>query len=98
MRGHDGGCRPDDERMMEAFRTDFEEWAHVGVYTQDREHDLAWGWYPYPRGVRRDDENPILSYERLNNCRVFEALRLMADACALPANKEAASTVDDNNN
>ncbi len=88
-RGHDGGCRPDDARMMEAYRSDFEEWAKVGVYTKDRTHDLAWGWYPYPRGVKRDESNPILSYDRLTDLPVFEALRLMADTCALPANQEA---------
>ncbi len=74
--------------MMEAYRYDFEECAKMGVYTKDRAHDLAWGWYPYPRGVRRDEANPILSYERLTELPVFEALRLMADTCALPANQE----------
>ncbi len=87
-RGHDGGCRPEDERMMSAFRTDFEESAHFGVYTKDRAKDPAWGWYPYPRGVKRDEHNPIISYERLTDYPVFEAMRLMANACALPANRE----------
>ncbi len=73
---------------MEAFRSDFEEWATVGVYTKDRTHDLAWGWYPYPRGVRRDEDRPILSYARLSDYPVHEALRLMTDACALPSNQE----------
>ncbi len=86
-RGHVGQCDVSNARMMEYYRTDFEDWADAGAYTKNRTHDLAWGFYPYPRGVSRDPAHPILSYERLTDYGVLEAIRLMADACTLPANQ-----------
>ncbi len=71
---------------MEALRGDFEEVADVGIFTHDRRADLAWGFYPYPRGVRRDREHPIVSYGRLTDMPVLRALEFMASLVILPEN------------
>lgn len=74
---------------MAALRCDFEEVADVGVYTHDRRADLAWGFYPYPRGVRRDRAHPIVSYARLTDMPVLRARDFLADLCALPENLQS---------
>ncbi len=86
-RGHMGGCRPNYAPAMEALRGDFEEVADVGIFTHDRVADLGWGFYPYPRGVRRDRDRPIASYSRLTSMPVLRALQFMADLVLLPENR-----------
>ncbi len=75
--------------MMECYRTDFEDWGDAGVFTQTRRRDLSWGFYPYPRGVRRDMDRPLLHYDRLGALEVLEAIQLMQYACSMPANQTA---------
>ncbi len=86
LRGHKEGCNLACARTMEGLRTDFEDYAQTGVFTRNRDRDLAWGWYRYPPGVKRDDDNPILSYARLIDLPVMEAIQLVDDACVLPDN------------
>ncbi len=88
FRGHRGGCRPDHAPHMEALRADFEEVADVGVFTHDRRADLAWGFYPYPRGVRRDRARPIASYARLTDMPVLQARKFLANIVTLQENLE----------
>lgn len=73
---------------MEAMRADFEEVADVGVFTHDRRADLGWGFYPYPRGVRRNRARPIASYARLTDMPVLQARDFLANLCTLPENRE----------
>ena len=86
-RGHTAahGCNIRDERVMEKFRYDFEECADVGVYTQKRFDNLAWGFYPYPRSAPRNVV--VVSYRRLSDLPVLAALGLLHSVLQMPENR-----------
>ncbi len=85
-RGHgpEDSCQADNSLIMSRLRVDFEEYAGLGYYTRQRFQKLQWGFYPFPPTV---PELPIVSYARLTNLPVVEAIRLVADLTALPQNQ-----------
>ena len=85
-RGHgpEDSCQADSSLIMSRLRVDFEEYAGLGYYTRLRFHKLQWGFYPVPPTV---PEMPVVSYTRLTNLPVVEAIRLVADLTALPQNQ-----------
>ena len=86
-RGHTSshGCDLRDERVMERLRYDFEETADLGVYTQKRFSNLAWGFYPYPQSAPRNVV--VVSYRRLSDLPVLAALGLLHSILQLPENR-----------
>ena len=76
-RGHTPGdmCDIDNAPVMARLRADFEEAASAGVYTRRRFDNVGWGFYPYPAHAPADGN--IVSYRRLSDEPVLEAILLM---------------------
>ncbi len=79
------GCNLADERVRERLRYDFEEVADIGVYTQKRFENLAWGFYPYPTSAPRNVV--VVSYRRLSHLPVKAAMGLLDSVLQLPENR-----------
>ncbi len=88
-RGHgpEDACDVGSPVVMSRLRVDFEEYAGLGLYTRHRFTRLEWGFYPVPSTIPRQ---PVVSYVRLTNMRVLEAIQLVADLTGLPQNQVAA--------
>ncbi len=86
-RGHGPSdlCDPNSEEVMDRLRADFEEVADAGTYTNERQRDLCWGFYPYPRG------SPIefrpADYDALTDMPVLHALDYLANLLSQPENQ-----------
>ena len=86
-RGHcaTDGCNLADDRIMSKLRYDFEECADVGIYTQKRFQNLAWGFYPYPPSAPRD--TAVVSYRRLSDLPIDCAFSTLRSVLQLPENQ-----------
>ncbi len=88
-RGHgpEDACDNTSPVIMSRLRVDFEEYAGLGIYTRQRFTRLEWGFYPTPTTV---PPQPVVSYVRLTNLPVLEAIALVTDLTCLPQNQVAA--------
>ncbi len=87
-RGHDtvDGCDLRNVAVMSRLRADFEEFANCGVYTRKRFEAIEWGFYPIP-SFRPPDN--FVSYRRLTDLPVLEAMALLQALLLLPDNLAA---------
>ncbi len=86
-RGHLSGCDLSNEGVMTGFRDDFEEFALVGVWTRKQTRDLAWSWFPYPKGAPRQPGHPPVPYAVLKEMDTFEAMDYLTGILSLPQNR-----------
>ncbi len=86
-RGHLTGCDMSNEDVMTGLREDFDEFALVGVWTRRMERDLAWSWFPYPRGASRIPGQPPVPLQALKHMGTFEAMDYLTGVLSLPANR-----------
>ncbi len=87
-RGHDtvDGCDLRNSAVMSRLRSDFEEWANCGLYTRKHFDAIKWGFYGVPSF--RPPSN-FVSYRRLTDLPVLEAMAFLQTLLLLPENVAA---------
>ncbi len=87
-RGHDtvDGCDLRNADVMARLRSDFEEYASCGIFTRKRFDAIEWGFYPIPSF--RPPSN-FVSYRRLTDLPVLEAMAFLQSLLLLPENVAA---------
>ena len=87
-RGHDtvDACDLRNADIMARLRSDFEEYASCGIFTRKRFDAIEWGFYPVPSF--RPPSN-FVSYRRLTDLPVLEAMAFLQSLLLLPENVAA---------
>ncbi len=85
--GREDRCDLRNEDIMSRLRDDFEEQAHVGLYTRTRCVNVAWGFYPIPPSAVRHAGQPFVDYQRLTSLSVSDALALIEALLSSPDNR-----------